>query len=508
VRQLPINVAAHFDDHSSFAYHKSPIMAQTNGSSSFKGNPDWTVPLWRNGEQVVTSKTQIINSPLTDKQLYKASAASADDALAAVAAAEAAFPAWSRTKPGFRRDLFLRAAEELVKRKDDLWHFCSTETGSTEPYFEFDFNDALESLKTCAGLIVGASTGSVPPILDEGRSAMLVKEPYGVVVAIAPWNAPCILGLRSFLGPLAMGNTVVVKGPERAPGAYWTLADIFHKAGLPPGCLNTIIHDPKDGAEITQTLIAAPAVKKINFTGSTAVGSLIAGLAGKALKPVLMELGGKAPAIVCEDADLEVAALQCTLGAFLYSGQICMATERILVNAKVADKFRQVLAGTIDAVFPDKNGLVLIDKTPVSKNAALLKDAEGKGAKALYGTVGDQRDLATAMRPVVIEGITKDMDLYYTESFGPTVSLFIVESDEEAIKIANDTDYGLASAVFTENLQRGFKIARQIETGAVHINSMSVHDETNLPHGGAKKSGMWTRTSYCIATSCNKSWLY
>lgn len=179
-------------------------MAQTNGTStSFKGSPDWTVPLWRNGEQVTTSKTQDIISPLTDQKLYKSSAASADDALAAVAAAEAAFPAWSKTKPSFRRDLFLRAAEEFVRRKDDLWHFCSTETGSTEPYFEFDFNDALESLKSCAGLIVGVQSGSVPAMLDEERSAMVVREPYGVVVSIAPWNAPCILGLRSFLGPLA-----------------------------------------------------------------------------------------------------------------------------------------------------------------------------------------------------------------------------------------------------------------------------------------------------------------
>ena len=178
-------------------------MAQANGAAGFRGGADWTVPLWRNGEQINTTKTQDIISPGTGQKLYKSSAASAEDALAAVAAAEAAFPAWSRTKSGFRRDLLLRAAEELVKRKDDLFHFCSTETGSTEAYFEFDFNDALESLKSCAGLIVSVSSGSVPPMLDEERSAMLVKEPYGVVVSIAPWNAPCILGLRSFLGPLA-----------------------------------------------------------------------------------------------------------------------------------------------------------------------------------------------------------------------------------------------------------------------------------------------------------------
>lgn len=199
-----------------------------------------------------------------------------------------------------------------------------------------------------------------------------------------------------------MGNTVVVKGPEKAPGCYWTLMDIFHKAGFPPGVVNTIIHRPQDGPEITPVLIETPTVKKINFTGSTAIGRVVAGLAGKQLKPVLMELGGKAPAIVCEDADLQLAALQCALGSFLYSGQICMATERILVNAKIADKFREVLAGTVDAVFPDQNGLVLVDKAPVAKNAKLLQDAVGKGARAIYGDISDKRELATAMRPVIL----------------------------------------------------------------------------------------------------------
>ena len=286
-----------------------------------------------------------------------------------------------------------------------------------------------------------------------------------------------------------MGNTVVLKSPEKAPACYWTLANIFHEAGLPAGCLNTIIHKPEDGAKITTVLIAAPAVKKINFTGSTAVGSVIASLAGKHLKPTLMELGGKAPAIVCEDADLNLAALNCTLGAFLYSGQICMSTERILVHKNVVGDFKEVLKATIAQVFPDKSGLVLVDKTPVSKVKKLLDDAVEKGAKVFYGDTKDTCQLATAMRPVVLEDVKDGMDLYYTESFGPSVSLFVVDSDEEAIKIANDTEYGLASAVFTKNLQRGLKIARKIETGAVHINAMSVHDETNLPHGGAKKSG-------------------
>ncbi|KAI5363669.1 Putative aldehyde dehydrogenase domain, aldehyde/histidinol dehydrogenase [Septoria linicola] len=453
----------------------------TDGVALKLPGQDWTVPLWRNGEQIQT----------TNSFDLKASSASVDECNAAVDAAQKAFPAWSKTKPGHRRDLFLKAAEEMVRRKDELWHFANQEVASTDMYFAFDFNDALESLKSCAGLIAAASSqGFIPDILDENRSAMVVKEPYGVVVAIAPWNCPCILGLRSFLGPLAMGNTVVVKASERGPGSMWVLIDIFHKVGLPVGCLNTITHRPQDGPEIIGTLVAHPLVRKINFTGSTAVGSIVASLSGKNLKPTLMELGGKAPAIVCEDANLQTAAIQSVVGAFLYSGQICMATERIPVNAKVADQFRQVLGATIDQIFPDKNGLVLVDKAPVGRNANLLSDAISKGAKALYGDVNDKRELATAMRPVILEDVKKDADLYYQESFGPIVSLFIVENDEEAIKIANDTEYGLASAVFTENLQRGeFRIARQIETGAVHINSMSVHDETSLPHGGANKSG-------------------
>lgn len=289
-----------------------------------------------------------------------------------------------------------------------------------------------------------------------------------------------------------VGNTVVLKGAEAAPACYWALADVFHSAGLPAGCLNTLYARPQDASEVTTALVTSPDVRKINFTGSTAVGSIIAGLAGKHLKPVLMELGGKAPAIVCEDADVNLAALHCALGAFLYSGQICMSSERILVNRKIAEPFKKALKATVDQVFTQDPEYVLINGPPVDRVKKLLEDAVSKGAKILHGDLSEKLDLATQMRPVIVENVGKDMDMYYTESFGPTVSLFVVDSDEEAIAIANDTDYGLTSSVFTEDLRRGLKIAKQIETGAVHINAMSVHDENVLPHGGAKKSG-WGR---------------
>lgn len=172
-----------------------------SGLSSF--NTSSTVPLWLNGKEVTGSSSFEIVSPLTEKVLYKAAAASEADALAAVEAAATAQEAWAATKPSFRRDLFIKAADELLKRKDELWHYCHTETASTQDYFAFDHSDALESLRACAGLIHSASVGQVVPVAEEGSSAMLIPEPYGVVVSIAPWNAPMILGLRSFLGPLA-----------------------------------------------------------------------------------------------------------------------------------------------------------------------------------------------------------------------------------------------------------------------------------------------------------------
>lgn len=231
-------------------------------------------------------------------------------------------------------------------------------------------------------------------------------------------------------------------------------------------------------------------MKKINFTGSTAVGSILASLAGKYLKPTVMELGGKAPAIVCEDANIEHAALQCSLGAFLHAGQVCMSTERIIVHAAIADSFRAALKAAIETVFPETRMPQLISSAPVLKNQKMLAEALSKGGILIHGNTASLSEHSkTQMSVAVVETVDPSMDMYFTEGFGPTVSLFVVGSDEEAIKLANDTEYGLTSAIFTEDLRRAFRIAKAIESGAVHINSMTIHDETNLPHGGAKSSG-------------------
>lgn len=320
-----------------------------------------------------------------------------------------------------------------------------------------------------------------------------------------PRNAPYILGIRSVLLPIAAGNTVIFKGSELSPRVGWAISSVFHEAGLPAGVLNFLIVERIDAPDITASLIGQPEVKKVNFTGSTHVGRIIGKLCGEHLKPVLLELGGKAPAIVWEDAELEKAATQCALGAFLHGGQICMSTERILVHKAVRAEFEQLLVQAIDSIFGSGGDApVLISSLGAEKARNLVRDAVEKGAKIVYGDHLAEESSKTRMRPLVISGVSTEMDIYRTESFGPSVSLFEIETEEEALRMANDTEYGLSSAVFTRDLRRGLRLAKGIETGAVHINSMTVHDEAALPHGGVKASGFgrfngsnlaeWTRT--------------
>ncbi|KAF2458158.1 salicylaldehyde dehydrogenase [Lineolata rhizophorae] len=453
----------------------------------------YTVPLLIGGKETVTPVTFDVHNPATSALLWRCSSASVDDAAAAVSSAQAAFPAWSKTRPPKKRDILLRAADILDKRADELGGYMIDETASPPPFAQgFNVPMMTEILRDVAGRISGIM-GALPQCAEEGTSALVLKEPYGVILGIAPWNAPYILGLRAVCFALAAGNTCVLKGSELSPRCFWAIGSALTEAGLPDGCLNVIYHRPQDAAAVTTALIENPSVKKINFTGSTNVGRIIASTAGKNLKPVLMELGGKASAIVLDDADLSTAGFQCALGAFLHSGQICMSTERILVHKKVLNEFRPILQDAIKTVFP-ANGPspILITSAGASKNVSLVSSAVSSGANLLHGTPQIEKESNNRLRPIVVENVTPEMELYRTESFGPSVSLIPVEDEDEAIRIANDTEYGLSGAVFTKDLARALRVAKEIESGAIHINSMSVHDEAALPHGGVKMSG-WGR---------------
>ncbi|KAI1292727.1 Aldehyde/histidinol dehydrogenase [Xylaria venustula] len=448
--------------------------------------PLHTVPFIIDGEERVANETWEVKSPATGDVLHLCGVATVSDADAAVHAAAAAATTWRDTPTGTRRDILLRAADLMDKKRSELGKYLIDEIGQPSRWAEFNINTAIDLIKDAAGRI-GTLEGSVPRPSDPKTAAMVWREPYGVVLAIAPWNAPYILGTRAVLYPLAAGCTVVLKGSEFSPRIMHGIASVFHEAGLPKGVLNYIATSPTNAPAVTEALIANPLVKKINFTGSTAVGRIIGRLAGQYLKPLVLELGGKAPAIVWEDANLALAAESCSLGAFVNSGQVCMSTERIIVHKKVSEAFQRKLRQAVLKMWPD--ALVHINAQAVEKNRKLVQNATSKGASVLTGNADAEESSNTRLRPVVITEVTPDMDIYKTESFGTTVSLLEVDSEEEALRIANDTEYGLSSAVFTEDLRTGFRFAKNIETGAVHINDMSVHDEAALPHGGAKASG-------------------
>ncbi|CAI7604805.1 unnamed protein product [Penicillium manginii] len=447
-----------------------------------------TVPLIINGQDVTTEATFSVINPRTGQEVWKSCSATAIDAAKAVESAQAALPAWSKTKPAVRRDILLRAADLFENREDELRQYQIDETGADPKFVDWILPLTVEQLKDVAGKVTSIQ-GAVPATSEEGRSAIVYKEPYGVILGIAPWNAPWPLGCRAVSYALAAGNTVVLKGPELSPRCYWAIVDIFRKAGLPDGCLNLVIHRPEDAVEITNVLIAHPSIKKINFTGSTAVGAIISSLAGKYLKPIITELGGKASAIILKDADIAKAAHACALGAFLHAGQVCMSTERIILHSSLLESFIKAFKECTDEIFPH-SGLspVLVSSAGAQKTRALVSGALNDGAEVVFGNATEDTSSPT-MRPIVLRNLKKDSDLYYTESFGPTVVIFTFESEVEALTIANDTEYGLAGAVFTEDLATGLRVARQYETGAVHINAMSIHDDVSLPHGGLKNSG-------------------
>jgi benzaldehyde dehydrogenase (NAD) len=312
-----------------------------------------------------------------------------------------------------------------------------------------------------------------------------------VVFGIAPWNAPIILGVRAVAMPLACGNTVVLKSSEVCPATHEMIGSVLQEAGLGDGVVNVISSDVKDAQAVSEAIIGHPAVKRINFTGSSRVGRILALLAAKYLKPILLELGGKAPLLVLADADIDAAVDATVFGAFANQGQICMSTERVIVERAVADEFAQKLAKRVAALpvgNPNEGEFVLgsvVGPATVERVQHLVAQAVEQGAKVLCG--GDAK--GTIMPGVVVDHVTPAMTLFREESFGPQVSITRVESVDEAVRLANDSEYGLSAAVFTRDLARGIDVARRIESGICHINGPTVHDEAQMPFGGVKSSG-------------------
>ncbi|AHG49422.1 salicylaldehyde dehydrogenase (plasmid) [Rhizobium leguminosarum bv. trifolii CB782] len=427
--------------------------------------------------------------PFTEKLASRAAAASLEDVAAAVDAASAAFGAWSKTGPGQRRAILMKAADIMDSKVAEFTRLMIEETGATAPWAGFNVMLAANILRE-AGAMTTQISGEIIPSDKPGTLAMGIRQAAGVCLAIAPWNAPVILATRAIAMPIACGNTVILKASEQCPGTHRLIATALTEAGLPAGVINVLTNAPEDAPEIVAALIAHPAVRRVNFTGSTKVGKIIAETCGKYLKPALLELGGKAPLIILDDADIDGAVNAAIFGAFMHQGQICMSTERIIVDTAIADQFVAKLAARASQLpAGDPRGHVvlgsLVSLDAAKKMEELIADATAKGAKLVAGG----KRSGTVVEATLLDHVTPDMRVYAEESFGPVKPIIRVSGEEEAIRIANDTEYGLSSAVFSRNIQRAMAVAARIESGICHINGPTLHDEAQMPFGGVKGSG-------------------
>lgn len=427
--------------------------------------------------------------PVSGNLATKAPAATTSDTNVAVASAKTAFATWSKTGPSEKRKILLAAADVMDAKAKDFIATMTRETGSTGPWAGFNVMLAAGMIREAAAMTTQVG-GEIIPSNKPGTLAMGVAKPKGVCVGIAPWNAPVILGTRAVAMAIACGNTVVLKSSELCPATHLMIGEVFNEAGLPNGVLNVVSNAPEDAPQIVKALIEHPDVKHVNFTGSTKIGRIVGVLAAQNLKPALLELGGKAPLIVLDDADIDGAVNAAIFGAYMNQGQICMSTERIIVDDSIADEFVEKMAARaskLPAGNPREQVVLgsLISSQSAEKMDELIADATSKGANVVAG--GLRND--TIVEATLIDGVTKQMRIYQEESFGPVKSIIRVSGEEEAISVANDTEYGLSAALFTKDIQRGLRIADQIESGICHINGPTLADEPQMPFGGVKSSG-------------------
>jgi len=432
--------------------------------------------------------------PFTGSTVARAAAGSRDDARRAIDAAAAAFPAWSRTPAAERQRIFLRAADILEARRDEVVGWLARETGCSFGFGMFQMGFVPGLLRQGAGAAY-APVGQVLPSDLPGATAMAVRRPVGVVGAIAPWNAALILSARSICAPLVFGNTVVLKPSEESPyigGAIW--GEIFGEAGLPAGVLNVVTHAPGEAGPIGDELVENPKVRRINFTGSTATGRRLAEAAGRHLKRVVLELGGQNPLIVLDDADVDYAVDAAAFGAFLHQGQICMSARRIIVERPVADAFIEGLtrktAGLKVGDPKEMDTIIgpLINPGAIATVRRRVAGATAGGARVLAG--GEA--VGPCFQATLVTDVPAGSELATTETFGPVATVEVVDGDDEAVARANATTYGLSSGIITSDPERGMALAERLEAGIVHVNDQPVHDEPQMPFGGVKDSG-WGR---------------
>jgi acyl-CoA reductase-like NAD-dependent aldehyde dehydrogenase len=452
-----------------------------------------TIQLFIDNEKRAASSGAVFSraNPISGIIVTEAAAATVHDALQAVEAANVAFTTWRQMGPTERRRLLLAAADRLEAKKDIIAKAMAEEIGASALWSVFNVMGSVALLREAAGLTTQIQGETIPTDKPQTLS-MTLRQPVGVVLSIVPWNGPVLLAMRAIAYPIACGNTVVFRASEASPRTHALIVEAFHEAGLPKGVLNFIVNAPEDAPAVIDSLIAHPAIKRVNFTGSTRIGRIIAEKCATHLKRCILELGGKAPFVILDDADLDGAVNAAIFGAFLYQGQICMSTERFVVDDKVADEFvarfaqrASELAVGDPTMQPNCVIGPIVNSQSGSRINGLIEDALSKGAKLAAGGPAQ----GAVMPATIVDHVKPGMKIYDEETFGPITTIVRVKDSEQAVIVANDTVYGLSSAVFGRDVTRALDVASRIDAGSVHINGATVQNEPQAPYGGMKQSG-------------------
>jgi len=437
-------------------------------------------------EALPTAFSDVI-SPASRKPFAKVVMAQPDHMRKAIDAAYAAKDSWGHTLAAERELILLRAADVLENSRQEVVDLLIDEAGSTFGKAQFEVSFTENMLRAVSGE-ARRIQGSVMPADVPGMMSIAIRRPLGVVAGIAPFNFPLILATKKVCLALAAGNTFILKPSEETSLIGLKIAELFEKAGLPAGVLNVV---PGDGPTHGPVLFSDPRVRLISFTGSTAVGKMIAMECAKHGKKVVLELGGKSPLIVLKDADLDYAVSTACFGIFIHQGQICMAGSRIIVEAPVYDAFldRFVAKAKTLKVGDPRDPHTVIGPLIRSSQCGLIdgkiKESVAAGARVLIGGTHE----GNFYHPTVVADVKPGMPAFRDELFGPVAAVVRAEDAGHALKLANDTAYGLSSAVLTNDLQLAMKFAMELEAGMVHINGPTVHDEATVPFGGVKDSG-------------------
>lgn len=438
-----------------------------------------------------SGKTFLRQHPVTKETVTVCAAAGVVDAVAAASAAADSYKLWKQSAPSERRRLLLKTADILEAKTPKFIEAMAKEVGASALWAGFNVYLAANVFREAAALATQIQ-GETIPTDKPGTLSMTLRQPVGPILSIVPWNGTVVLAARAIAYPIVCGNSVVFRGSESSPQTHALVAEAVLEAGFPAGVLNYINNAPEEAEEIVDTLISHDAIRRINFTGSTRIGRLIAQKAAVHVKRCLLELGGKSPLIVLDDANIDEAVKAAIFGTFLYQGQICMSTERIIVDESVADDFVEKFVAKARALVssdPIENPDAIIGPmiSPASgpRINDMMSDALSKGAVLRCGGAAD----GALMPATVVDHVTSEMRLYDEETFGPITIVIRVKGIEEAIKVANDSAYGLSSGVFSKDVNKALSVAMAIEYGSVHINGATVQNEAQAPYGGTKGSG-------------------